>query len=155
MSYGSKSRGLLGFMMALILLSFFYVTPVQANARADILRKDMSVQTEAECHPLDEMTARAAALTLPDVGFPEETARITLIRELMDEILIMTREQQGARTLLLRFLALVVIVILMVYIICRQLCRRYGYHMIPHWQNINYIHKVDGKKGERFSVYIG
>lgn len=155
MSYGSKSRGLLGFVMALILLSFFYVSPVQAGAKAGLIGKTMSVQTESECTCPDGVTTRAAALTLPDVRFPEETARITLIREMMDEIMILTREQQGARTLLLRFLAIVVLVILMVHMICRQLCRRYGYHMIPHWQNINYIHEVDGKKGERFSVYIG
>lgn len=146
MSYISKSKGLLGFVMAFILLSFFYIVPVQAGAKAVLIGDEV-------CTVQDREPERAAKLTSPDARLPEGAARISLARTMMDEIVM--REQHGARTLLLRFLAIVMVVILLMGAICQQLCRRYGYHMIPHWQNINYIHEVDGKKGERFSVYIG
>ena len=152
MSYVGKSRGLLGFMMALILLSFFYAVPVPAGAPAGLIGKTKSAQTESVHTYPDGATSKVATLTSPDDRLPEGAARISLARTMMDEI--MAREQQGARTMLLRFLAIVMLVILLMGAICQQLCRRYGYHMIPHWQNINYIHEVDGKKGERFLVYI-
>ena len=154
MSYISKSKGLLGFLMALILLSFFCVCPVRGGMSVAMKSAQASIDAGEDVRTYqDSFISKGATLTSTDTRLPEGAARISLARMMMDEIVM--REQHAARTLLLRFLPIVMIVILLIHLICQQLCRRYGYHMIPHWQNITYIHEVDGKKGERFSVYIG
>lgn len=157
-----KCKGLLGLALTLVLLSFFCSSPAFSDMGYGIIK---AVNPVAEagmerlmCHETVENSENLSAvrqmtLTAGESVRPDHVARISLARTLLDEMV--ARDHKVVRTLLVRFLLLTVAAIFMLLAACRMLIRRYGYHMIELWQNINYIHEMDGKKGERFSVYIG
>lgn len=156
-----KCKGLLGLALTLVLLSFFYSSPAFSDLGYGIIKEEKAVPgAGAEALQLHENEeagvnlsgVRPATLTAGESGMPDHTARISLARTLLDELL--ARDHKIVRSLLARFLLITVIAIFMLQVASRMLIRRYGYHMIELWQNINYIHEVDGKKGERFSIYI-
>lgn len=153
-----KHKGLLWLVAAFVLLSFFYMAPVMVReASVESLNAD-GIYAQRDVLDMSEMagTVLSNAMILHGVpGRPEACpGNISAARTMLDEIA--TREQQAPRILLVRFLAVVSLLILFVRVICRQLIRRYGCHMIDLWQNIYYIHQVDGKKGKRLlGCYIG
>ncbi len=55
----------------------------------------------------------------------------------------------------LRFLAVIFLMVLLSCALLRAVAIYFGSCAIRLWQNIYYIHRVDGKKGKRFSVVIG
>lgn len=155
-----KCRWLLGLVTVFVLLSFLHTVPFFAVAPADIaLGYDAVWAAEAGFaemaarEPGEPGFLRADAITARDNSLPGGMDSIFPAKAAAENIV--TREQTRTRTLLIRFVVIVFTLILAVRVICRILSRRYGCHMIEVWQNIYYIHQVDGKKGERFSVYIG
>lgn len=87
---------------------------------------------------LKEMAARADEC--PD--------SITAVRTTLDAAA--AREQHTLCILIRHFLTKMLLLALFVQFICGILMRRYGYRMIDVWENIYYIHLVDGKKDARF-----
>lgn len=143
-----KHKRWLCLMAAFVLLSFFYMAPVRPEGT---LPKPADADG-VECG-LSDMSGMSGlvisnAMNLHGADCRPEacTDNISAARIMLDEIA--TREQQP-RILLARFLAVVSLLILFVRVICKLLIRRYGCHMIDLWQNIYYIHLVDGKKGKR------
>lgn len=140
-----KWKGLLILAVTLVLLSFFYSSPIFAETRIGGL-----LQAEAEL--THNAKAETVQLTSGQHGAEADAARISLPKTLMEDV--MTKEQRVMRTLLERFWIVAFVLTVVECVFYRGVIRRYGHHMIALWENINYIHEVDGKKGERFSVYI-
>lgn len=136
-----KCKWLLGLLGVLVLLSFLHAAPAFAQSLADIAPENRTIDL--------------ATISAGDKNLPSGMDSISLVKKAVEDIVTREQNQNQTRTLLIRFVAIVFILILVVCVICRILIRRYGCHMIEVWQNIYYIHQVDGKKGERFSVYIG
>lgn len=152
MTKSKKHKSLLCLMAAVVLLSFFYMAPVMTKDAALQIQMAESVCTErtaidaqgtAEKAISDAVVLRGAS-SRPDT-YPDS---ITAVRNVLDEIA--TREQHAPRILIGRFLAVMLVLILFVHVICGIVMRRYGCHMIDLWENINYIHLVDGKKDAPF-----
>ena len=61
-------------------------------------------------------------------------------------------EQGQSRFQILRFLVEVYVLIVIPAVILHMALKRFGSHMIMLWQNIKYIHLVDGKKAKHFPV---
>lgn len=120
-----------------------------ANEKEAVL-SETAVMDGAEARAL-----RPATISAGNDNLPGGTDSISLAKKAAEDILTREQKQSQTRTLLMRFLVVVFALVLAVCVSCRILIRRYGCHMIAVWQNITYIHQVDGKKGERFSVYIG
>ncbi len=145
-----KYKGLLGLALVVVLLSFFYVAPSNAKLGADMVVTWS--QTEVDSASQHVGDAHAMVLSSVESSIPENAARISPVQSPMEEFV--NREQNAASVQLARFLAVAIIIIFVAHVTFRTVIRRYGYHMIDLWENIVYIHEVDGKKGERFSVYI-
>lgn len=145
-----KYKGLLGLTLAVVLLSFIYVAP--NNAKLGFGMAMAWNLTEADGASYGVGDIHAIVLSSAESRIPENPARIFPVQESMEEFV--NREQNAASVQLARFLAVAIIIIFVAHVTFRTIIRRYGYHMIDLWENIVYIHEVDGKKGERFSVYI-
>lgn len=78
-------------------------------------------------------------------GLPSGNASVSLARILLNEIA--ARGQQATRTFLVRFFAVLTVIILCISSACRIAMRRFSVRMIPVWENIYYIHQMDGEKG--------
>ncbi len=64
-------------------------------------------------------------------------------------------EQQHGRYQLLRFLTVLSALLFLSCSFIREGSRRFGESAVALWQNVYYIHLVDGKKDRRFLVKIG
>lgn len=153
-----KHKGLLWLMAAFVLLSFLYMAPVMVKRASEELTDADGIYKEQNLSDLSGMAGSVIsnAMTLHGAADRPEACpgNLSAARTMLDEIA--AREQQAPRILLVRFLAVAALLILCVRVICRLLIRRYGCHMIKVWQNIYYIHQVDGKKGKRLlNCYIG
>lgn len=169
-----KCKWLIGLLTVFVLLSFLYAAPVFEQLSAGIFPGYGAVSEEAETGtagaPMlgaaaisdrsvmgieEARLLRPATISAGDSNLPRGTDSISLTKKAEEDIVTREQNQPQTRTLLIRFLAIVFMLVLAVRVTYRILIRRYGCHMIKVWQNIIYIHQVDGKKGERISVYIG
>lgn len=95
-------------------------------------------------------------LTGPEIAerqacsLPEETPASTLARTTQSEAAL--GEQNQSRFQMLRFLVEVYVLLMIPAVILRMALKRFSSHMIILWQNIKYIHLVDGKKAKRIPV---
>lgn len=112
------------------------------------------MQTQAgECELEEYHTDR---LTGPEIaerqacGLPEETPAATLARTTQSEAAL--GEQNQSRFQMLRFLVEVYVLLMIPAVILHMALKRFSSHMIILWQNIKYIHLVDGKKAKRIPV---
>lgn len=158
-----EHRVLVCFVAAFVLLSFFFAGA--GSGRAGLSGKREGSDCGKHSHTAEEKcevetrgcikaecsrTFGAAGLRTPrlvgapDKGIPTGSAGISLAGMVLDEIV--TKEQLTTRTLLLRFFIVIYLFILSVTAACRIAIRRFSGHMIPVWENIYYIHQVDGKK---------
>lgn len=151
-------KGLLWLVMAVVLLSFFYAVPVTVKGVGEVFADARGVCAEHEAADVPGFTGAALSNTVTlggAAGRPEACPRsISAARSVLNEIAM--REHQEPRILQVRFWAVMSLMFLSVCVICRILIRRFGCRMIELWQNIYYIHQVDGKKGKRlFGCCIG
>lgn len=152
MTNSKKHKSLLCLMAAVVLLAFFYMAPIMtkdAATQIQMAEGACAEQTSIDMQGMGEKAISDAvvlhgASSRPDT-YPDS---ITAVRTVLDEIA--TREQHAPRILIVRFLAVMSILILFVHVICGILMRRYGCHMIELWENIYYIHLIDGKKDAPF-----
>ena len=98
----------------------------------------------------------ADLLTEPEIaerqacGLPEETPASTLARTTQSEAAL--GEQNQSRLQILRFLVEVYVLLMIPAVILHMALKRFSSHMIILWQNIKYIHLIDGKKAKRIPV---
>lgn len=164
-----KHKRLLVFMTMLVLLSFFSSAPSFSGNIEGMLREQSTASAgtedsvwmdtaESGCpgqgvrNTPEDRISTPVVLSAGDCNLPDGTDSISLARRLLEDIA--AREQNTTRALSIRFWVIALIIALYVCVIYRVTIRRYGCHMIVVWQNIYYIHQVDGKKGKRSSVYI-
>ena len=83
-------------------------------------------------------------------SLPEETPAATLARTTQSEAAL--GEQNQSRFQILRFLVEVYVLLMIPAVILHMALKRFSSHMIMLWQNIKYIHLVDGKKAKRIPV---
>lgn len=145
-----KYKWLFGLLTVFVLLSFLYSAPVFEQV---LERGCLSDPTAMDIE--DARLLRPATISAGDSNLARGTDSISVTKKAAEDIVTREQNQPQTRTLLMRFLAIMFLLVLAVRVTYRMLMRRYGCHMIALWQNITYIHQVDGKKGERFSVYIG
>lgn len=145
-----KWKGLLGLALIFVLLSYF--CSASSSAKLGLESAAAWNQTAEGRSSHDVEASHAMVLTSFEDRMPESAARISPVRLPIEEFV--NREQDICSTQLARFLAIAIIIMFVVHVTYRTVIRRYGHHMIALWENIVYIHEVDGKKGERFSVYI-
>lgn len=124
-----------GIMLAVILLTFFGVIQekLPVNTVVEMFGAEQSITDAAE----DEI---ASACKMPD----RET-RITASKTTLDEVV--TREQKTVHVMPIRFIAVVCALFCAIRVVYRITIRRFGCRMIALWENILYIHQIDGAKG--------
>lgn len=121
------------FVTVFVLLSFFAVQPTAVDF---------------EVHRM----GAAAVLCTPGGVQTEDFNMILPARHLLEDIA--EREKASTHILLLRFLMVTFAVFLLFCALYRMMIRRFGGHMIALWQNIHYIHQIDGEKDSAFCRYI-
>lgn len=141
-----KCKGLLGLVLAIVLLSFFYSAQANIKLGADVAA--VWNETEEETWNQDEKTDHPIMLTSPESQMLESAARIAPVQSAMEEF--ENREQNASGTQLVRFLTVAIIILFVAHVTLWTVIRRYGYRMIALWENVVYIHEVDGKKGNAF-----
>lgn len=124
-------KKMVGIMLAVILLSFF-----------GAIQEKMPVNTETELLGAESCVTDTADNGIADVG---ET-RITAAKSMPQEAVI--REQKTIRVMPIRFITVVCMLFCAIWVVYRIAMRRFGCRMIDLWENIIYIHKTDGAKGE-------
>lgn len=55
----------------------------------------------------------------------------------------------------IRYLTLICLLLLFLYMVFHRMLKKFWHRMIILWENIYYIHRVDGKKGKNTSVILG
>lgn len=128
-----KCRKLIGIMLALILLSFF-----------DVERQDVSAQTLPETSYI-EHNENEVILTCAK-QLPSGVDKFVPVENKADELI--TREEKPSHTSLVRFIAVVTVLVFAIQVVYHATLHRYGCHMIEVWESIIYIHQMDGKKKE-------
>lgn len=127
-----RSKRFVGIMLGLILLSFLSLAQESISGYPEYAYRDM-VQCEAKMH-------------LTQVG--ESVVRVDRVSEAkssMDDVI--TRERNTTQVTAIRFIVVVYSLFFAVQVVYRSVIRCYGSHMIALWENITYIHEIDGKKG--------
>ena len=110
---------------------------------------DQAVECELEEYHTDRLTGPEIA-ERQACGLPEETPAATLARTTQSEAAL--GEQNQSRFQMLRFLVEVYVLLMIPAVILHMALKRFSSHMIILWQNIKYIHLVDGKKAKRIPV---
>lgn len=128
-----KCRKLIGIMLALILLSFF-----------DVERQDVSAQTLPEASYI-EHSEKEVMLTCAK-QLPSGVDKFVPVENKTDKLI--TREEKPSHAPLVRFIAVVTVLFFAIQVVYHATIHRYGCHMIDVWENIIYIHQMDGKKKE-------
>ena len=139
-----KCKGLLGLVLAIVLLSCFYSAQANVKLGADIAE----FWNETATWNQDEKTDHPVMLTSPESRMLESAARIAPVQSAMEEF--ENREQNASGTQLVRFLMVAIIILFVAHVTLWTVIRHYGYRMIALWENVVYIHEVDGKKGNAF-----
>ena len=110
---------------------------------------DQAGECELEEYHTDRLTGPEIA-ERQAYGLPEETPAATLARTTQSEAAL--GEQNQSRFQMLRFLVEVYVLLMIPAVILHMALKRFSSHMIILWQNIKYIHLVDGKKAKRIPV---
>ena len=110
---------------------------------------DQAGECELEEYHTDRLTGPEIA-ERQACGLPEETPAATLARTTQSEAAL--GEQNQSRFQMLRFLVEVYVLLMIPAVILHMALKRFSSHMIILWQNIKYIHLVDGKKAKRIPV---
>ncbi len=128
-------KKMIGIMIAVVLLSFFGATQekMPVNTAAELLGAELCGTDAAD-------NGIAGTRETPDRG-----TRITAAKSMLDEAV--TREQKTTRVMPIRFIAVVCMLLCAMWVVCRITIRRFGCRMIDLWENIIYIHQIDGAKG--------
>lgn len=160
-----RCRKHVGIMLVLILLSFFcvvrdYMPERMVDAGAVVA---MSMGGSLVEETVDRVVIRASAEAVHEVDLltpaplaggerltkvsvaSNEGDRLAAPQSSMDDIVI--KEQRSGRGATVRFIAIVFVLFHAVRVVYRAAIRRYGKQLIRLWQNIVYIHQIDGKKG--------
>lgn len=128
-------KKMVGIMLAVILLSFF-----------GAIQEKMPVNTETELLGAESCVADTADNGIADAGKrPAGETRITAAKSMPQEAVI--REQKTIRVMPIRFLAVVCMLLCAIWVVYRITIWRFGCRMIDLWENIIYIHQIDGAKG--------
>ena len=128
-----RNKLFVGIMLALILLSFFYGT-----------QENIAGYPE---YAFSETMHSESQIQLMQVGEPVvRVDRVSAAKSEMDDVI--TREQKTTQVTIVRFLVVVCILLFAVQEVYRIAIRRFGCHMIALWENITYIHQIDGEKDD-------
>lgn len=150
-----KHKWLICWVAVFVVLSFFYMEPAARAAGAG----NAGFGTAASAFLDGTGQPVAAELKSPaliDTGrnqLPQQNGRVTADRFMQNEVA--ARQQSGSVSLLIRFFAVALMLLLLICMSSRILMRRFCPCAIVLWQNIYYIHQTDGKKGKHFCIYIG
>lgn len=147
-----KHKYLLCMMAAIVLLTFLYMASGVEGYAAALGQTTENICTERTSAGVQKAADREISDAMLLLGMPGRADAcpdsITAVRTALDEVT--AREQQTLRILIGRFLAEMLVLVWLVHLICGILMRRYGCRMIDLWENIYYIHLVDGKKDAPF-----
>lgn len=149
-----KHKWLICWVAVFVLLSFFYIEPAARAAEAG----NTACSTAAACSDGAgwSVAAELKSPALIDTGrnqLPQQNGRVTADRFMQNEVA--ARQQSGSVSLLIRFFAVALMLLLLICMSSRILMRRFCPCATVLWQNIYYIHQTDGKKGKHFCIYIG
>lgn len=131
-----KYKKLIGIILALILLSFF-----------DATRQDVSAHTAHIVTVVEHGNGNAVLLATAD-NAPSGIDKFVAVESQIDEAI--TQEEKSAHEPLVRFIAVVFALFFAIQVVYHTTIRRYGCHMIDVWENVIYIHQIDGKKKNAF-----
>lgn len=164
-----KHKWMLYILIGFILMSFFQFLPqtdtlhlYETAPQGIDLTTDWLMGYESQEHQADGLTGREieeyqtdrltgpGTVERPACALPEETPASTLARTTQSEAAL--GEQNQSRFQILRFLVEVSVLLMIPAVILHMALKRFGSHMIILWQNIKYIHLVDGKKAKRIPV---
>lgn len=124
-----------GIMLAVILLTFF-----------GVIQEKLPVDTVVETVDAEQSVTGAAKNEIADAHeIPDEETRITASKSTLDEVV--TREQKTEHVISIRFIAVMCTLFCAIQVVYRITLRRFGCRMIALWENILYIHQIDGAKG--------
>lgn len=126
-----RSKRFVGIMLGLILLSFLNLTQESVSGYPEYADKD-SVQCESETYLM-----QAGQSTV-------RVDRLSAAKSSVDDVI--TRERNATKVTTIRFIAVVYSLFFALQVVYRSVIRCYGSHMIALWENITYIHEIDGKK---------
>lgn len=130
-----NSGRLVGIMLAVILLSFFGATQEKLPGNT-IVR-----MSEAESGGTDTVITVAT-----DAGKASDCeTKIIAIKGMLDDVVM--SEQKTVHVMPIRFIAVVCALLCAIWIVYCIAIRRFGGRMIALWENIVYIHQIDGEKG--------
>ena len=147
-----KRKGFVFFMMIIILLSFVRAVSVESPVTTSM------VQTET-AEGKRTVTFEAAGDTRVDFSgtlvyrAPSGRERISEGRMEMQET--EGRTTRSRRYQSFRFLAVAFVMFLLPQVVVHLFLTHFSSSFIEIWENIQYIHWVDGKKGIRFLASIG
>lgn len=124
-----------GIMLAAILLTFFSVIQekLPVNTVDEMLETEWGISYAAgdEIAGAREMPGRETEITTP--------------KSILDEVV--ARGQKPVHVMTIRFIAVVCTLFCAIRVVYRIAIRRFGCRMIALWENILYIHQIDGSKG--------
>lgn len=132
-----KCRKLIGIILALILLSFF-----------DAERQDVSAQTLYGAS--QSVRSENVVLLTCAKQLPSGVDKFVPVENKTDKAI--TQGEKPTNAPLIRFIAIVTALFFAIQIIYHATIHRYGCHMIDVWENVAYIHQIDGKKKMTFCV---
>lgn len=129
-------KKMIGILIAVVLLSFF-----------GVVQEKMPVNTAAEMLGTRQCATYILENESADVAeIPDRGTRITTAKSMLDEV--MMRQQRTTRVIQIRFIAVVCMLLCAIWVVYRITIRRFGCLMIDLWENITYIHQIDGAKGK-------
>lgn len=126
-----RSKLFVGIMLALILLSFFYVAQENIAGYPEYTFAE-TIQSESQ---IQLMQVERSVVRVD---------RVSAAKGELDEVI--TREQRTTQVITVRFLVVVCVLLFAVQEVYRIAIRHFGCHMIALWENIIYIHQIDGEK---------
>lgn len=127
-------KKMVGIVIAVVLLSFF-----------GAIQERLPVNTAAELLGAEQCAVDAADNRIAGTGEKTDRGtRITAAKSMLDEVV--TREQKTTRVMPIRFIAVVCMFLCAIWVVYRITIRRFSCRMIDLWENIIYIHQIDGAK---------
>lgn len=126
-----KYRKLIYMMLAWFLLSFF-----------DMAGQEISAQTL--CGASVSGYCENEVLLVGTKQVPNGVDKFVPVGNKTEEVI--TQTEKTSHELTMRFIAIVTALFFAIQVIYHATIHRYGCHMIDVWENIIYIHQIDGKK---------
>lgn len=126
-----KYRKLIFMMLAWLLLSFF-----------DMAGQNISAQTLYGA--ANQEYSENEAFLVGTKQVPNGVDKFVPVENKVEEVI--TQTEKPSHELTIRFIAIVTALFFAILVIYHATIHRYGCHMIEVWENIIYIHQIDGKK---------